>query len=64
MAKKRKENIPVEFPEPEKNPEFNPDAIPEEGETDPKEDVTDIIYDENEEETLPSHQIPSPGEGP
>lgn len=64
MAKKRKEKIPDEFPEPEKNPEFNPDAIPEEDETIPDEDVSDIIYDDNDEDPLPPHQIPSPGEGP
>lgn len=63
MAKKIKNIIPDEYLDPDKNPEFNKDIIPDEDEATSEDDTTDFIYDD-EDENDTSFQIPSPGEGP
>jgi hypothetical protein len=47
MKKNKRLKPDLSYSLPETNPEFNPDIIPEDIEI--IEDVTDIIYDENDE---------------
>ncbi len=47
MKKNKRQKPDLSYSLPETNPEFNPDIIPEDIEI--TEDVTDIIYDENDE---------------
>ncbi|MBU3714179.1 MAG: hypothetical protein FGM46_04445 [Ferruginibacter sp.] len=61
MIKKKKPETPKEFPLPEKNPEFNPDVIPESPAL--PEEEPDIIPEENPFIT-PPHEVPPPGEAP
>ena len=61
MAKKEQPGKPFEIPLPEKNPEINLPADPEEPII--PEENPDIIPDENPFET-PAYEIPPPAEGP
>ena len=61
MAKKKEPGKPLENPTPEKNPEINLPADPEEPII-PEEDP-DIIPDEDPFKT-PPYEIPPPAEGP
>ena len=61
MPKKKQPGRPFEIPSPEKNPEINPPADPEEPII-PEEDP-DIIPDEDPFKT-PPYEIPPPAEGP
>ena len=62
MAKKRKSVIADDLLDPEKNPEFNPEAIPVK--PDENVDESDVVYDDSDEYDSTSYEIPIPGEGP
>ncbi len=61
MKKSQSPKSPPEFPLPEKNPEFNPDVIPESPLL--PEEEPDIIPEESPFQT-PPYEVPSPGEAP
>lgn len=61
MVPKKKQQEPAIIPSPERNPEFNPDAIPENKIS--KEEELDFIPDEDDVYNL-ENEAPEPGEGP
>lgn len=61
MSLIKKPPVPVEFPIPERNPEYNPDVIPENPVV--PEEEPDLIPEENPFITPPT-EIPPPGEAP
>ena len=61
MPKKKQPTEPIEIPAPERNPEINPEDIPESPVL--PEEEPDIIPDEAPFIT-PPYEVPPPAEGP